>query len=398
MNPYLETLQPYPFQKLAEIKQGITPPAALPHTPLSIGEPKHPTPQFIREAVAGQTQGLGSYPVTKGSEALRQAIADWLVNRYGLAENAFDIEHQVLPVNGSREGLFSFAQAVINPDSKPLVVMPNPFYQIYEGAALLAGAEPHYLPCNAANGFIPDYAAVETSVWERCQLLYICSPGNPTGAVIDIETLQQLIRLAEKHDFIIASDECYSEIYRDEDNPPPGLLQAAAQMGNTRFERCIVFNSLSKRSSVPGLRSGFVAGDKEIMKGYFLYRTYHGCAMPPHHQAASLVAWQDEEHVRENRRLYRQKLEAVHHILRDVMDVELPEAGFYLWPGTPISDIAFTQGLFQKENITVLPGSFLSREVNGSNPGSNRIRMALVASVDECIDAAKRMRKYIESL
>ena len=398
MNPYLDKLQPYPFQKLAEIKQGITPPAELPHIALSIGEPKHPTPIFIRDAVANNTLGLGNYPVTKGNPALRQAIADWLKARYNLPADMLDIEHQILPVNGTREALFSFAQALIDPTEKPLVIMPNPFYQIYEGAALLAGAEPHFLPCTEDNGFIPDFDAVADATWNRCQLLYICSPGNPTGAVMDISTMQKLIHLAEKHDFIIASDECYSEIYRDENQPPPSLLDAATAMGNLDLKRCVIFNSLSKRSSVPGLRSGFVIGDKSVMQDFFLYRTYHGCAMPQHHQEASIVAWQDEEHVRENRRLYRQKLETVHGILREVMEVELPDAGFYLWPKTPVSDTAFAQGLFQSENITVLPGSFLSREVSGLNPGSQRIRMALVAPVEECIDAAQRMRKYIETL
>lgn len=398
MNPYLDKLQPYPFQKLAEIKQGITPPAELPHIALSIGEPKHPTPIFIRDAVANNTLGLGNYPVTKGNPALRQAIADWLKGRYNLPADMLDIEHQILPVNGTREALFSFAQALIDPTEKPLVIMPNPFYQIYEGAALLAGAEPHFLPCTEDNGFIPDFDAVADATWNRCQLLYICSPGNPTGAVMDISTMQKLIHLAEKHDFIIASDECYSEIYRDENQPPPSLLDAATAMGNFDLKRCVIFNSLSKRSSVPGLRSGFVIGDKSVMQDFFLYRTYHGCAMPQHHQEASIVAWQDEEHVRENRRLYRQKLETVHGILREVMEVELPDAGFYLWPKTPVSDTAFAQSLFQSENITVLPGSFLSREVSGLNPGSQRIRMALVAPVEECIDAAQRMRKYIETL
>ena len=398
MNPHLERLQPYPFQKLKLLTGGVRPPAHLDPIALSIGEPRHPTPAVITEAVASHLHGLARYPVTRGDASLREAIAGWLERRFDLAPGGVDPECQVLPVNGTREALFAFAQAVVDPAEAPVVMMPNPFYQIYEGAALLAGAAPHFIACEAANGFLPDFDAVPEAAWRRCQLLYICTPGNPTGAVLPLERLQQLIELAHSHDFVIASDECYSEIYMDEAHPPPGLLQAASAMGNHDFSRCIVFHSLSKRSSAPGLRSGFVAGDARVMERFLVYRTYHGCAMPLHHQAASTRAWNDETHVVANRTLYRQKLEAVHGILYDALDVRLPEAGFYLWPETPQTDPEFARGLFQHQNVTVLPGSYLSREVDGSNPGARRVRMALVAPMDECLDAAHRIKSYIESL
>ncbi|MET0105565.1 MAG: succinyldiaminopimelate transaminase [Sedimenticola sp.] len=398
MNPNLDRLQPYPFQKLAALKAGITPPAEQPHIALSIGEPKHKTPVFIRDALQDNLHGVATYSATKGTLELRLAIADWLIRRYDLPQENLDPERHILPVNGTREALFAFAQAAVDSSGNPLVLMPNPFYQIYEGAALLAGAEPLFLSCSAENNFLPDYDSISDETWNRCQLLYICSPGNPTGAVADMETLQKLINLADKHDFIIASDECYSEIYPDEENPPPGLLQAAHAMGNDEYRHCIVFNSLSKRSSVPGLRSGFVAGDAELINPFFLYRTYHGCAMPTHHQAASIKAWGDEQHVQENRTLYRKKLEAVHDILYDVLPAERAGAGFYMWPETPIADTVFARDLFAQQNVTVLPGSFLSRDVDGMNPGSHRVRMALVAAMDECVEAAQRIKTYIESL
>ena len=398
MNPDLDRLQPYPFEKLAALKAGVTPPAHLEHIALSIGEPKHPTPGFIAEEVLTHLHGLASYPTTLGTAALRSAIANWTERRFALGAGALDPARQVLPVNGTREALFAFAQAVVERGPDALVLMPNPFYQIYEGAALLAGASPWFLPTLAETGFIPDFDAVPAEIWKRCQLLYICSPGNPTGAVIGLETLQKLITLAEEHDFVIASDECYSEIYADEASPPPGLLQAASAMGRTNFRRCVVFHSLSKRSNAPGLRSGFVAGDAELLSQFLRYRTYHGCAMPPAHQAASVRAWQDESHVEENRRLYRAKFDAVMEILGDVLSVTRPEASFYLWPETPIDDAEFARGLFSTQHITVLPGSFLSRETDGRNPGANRIRMALVAPLDECVDAAQRIRAYTESL
>ncbi|OOZ37111.1 succinyldiaminopimelate transaminase [Solemya velesiana gill symbiont] len=398
MNPSLDKLQPYPFQKLATLKAGVTPPEELNHIPLSIGEPKHKTPVFIRDALHDNLHGVATYSATKGTPELRQAITDWLIKRYDLPPESLDIERHVLPVNGTREALFAFAQAAVDASRQPQVLMPNPFYQIYEGAALLAGAEPVFLSCTDENNFLPDFDGISPGTWKRCQLLYLCSPGNPTGAVADMATLQRLINLAEEHDFIIASDECYSEIYLDEENPPPGLLQAAAEMGNTEYRRCIVFNSLSKRSSVPGLRSGFVAGDADLINPFFLYRTYHGCAMPTHHQAASIKAWSDEQHAEENRSLYRKKLEAAHDILYDVLPVERAAAGFYLWPETPVSDTEFARGLFAQQNVTVLPGSFLSREVDGMNPGSHRVRMALVAPLDECVEAAERIKTFIKSL
>jgi N-succinyldiaminopimelate aminotransferase len=304
----------------------------------------------------------------------------------------------VLPVAGTREALFAFAQAVVDRSTKPLVLSPNPFYQIYEGAALLAGAEPWFLNTTAENGFLPDLDAVPAEVWQRCQLIYLCTPGNPTGAVADVAYLQQLIGLADEHDFVIASDECYSELYFDEATPPPGLLQAAAAMGRSDYQRCVVFHSLSKRSNLPGLRSGFVAGDAEVLARFLKYRTYHGCALPPPTQAASIAAWNDEAHVQANRDLYRQKFDAVLAILKPVLKVERPDAGFYLWPETPISDIDFAQQLFAQQHVTVLPGSYLSRDAHGGNPGAGRVRMALVAELDECIEAAERIRRFVEGL
>ncbi len=398
MNPDLAKLHPYPFEKLAQLKQGCVPPESKPHIALSIGEPKHPTPGFITEAVISHLHGLSTYPTTAGTNELRHAIATWLDKRFQL-DGHINALTQVLPVNGTREALFAFAQAVIDRrQAAPLVVMPNPFYQIYEGAALLAGAEPHYLNCEASNGFIPDFDAVSDAIWQRCQLLYLCSPGNPTGAVIDQATLTKLIELAHQHDFVIASDECYSEIYHDEAKPPVGLLEAAHAAGYTDLSRCVVFHSLSKRSNAPGLRSGFVAGDAGILKQFLRYRTYHGCSMPPATQAASISAWNDEDHVAHNRELYREKFEAVLEILSPVMDLEMPEASFYLWVKTPIADTEFARQLFEQENVTVLPGSYLGRDTATGNPGANRIRMALVAPLEECIDAAKRIRSLIENL
>jgi len=399
MNGDLARLQPYPFEKLNALKAGTTPPAALEHIALSIGEPKHATPRLISEAVLEHLHQLAVYPTTKGIPALRQAIADWLTRRFALPAGSVDADSQVLPVNGTREALFAFAQAVVDrsrPDA--LVLSPNPFYQIYEGAALLAGATPHFLPCTPETGLMPDFDAVDAATWARCQLLFICTPGNPTGAVLPIETLQQLIRLAEQHDFVIASDECYSEIYFDEASPPVGLLQAAAAMGNTDFKRCVVFHSLSKRSNAPGLRSGFVAGDAAVLADFLSYRTYHGCAMPLQHQMASIAAWRDETHVVENRRLYREKFDAVLDILGNCLDVQRPDAAFYLWPKTPIADTDFARGLFDQQHVTVLPGSYLSRSVAGHNPGAGHVRMALVAPLDACVDAARRIKTYTESL
>ncbi len=397
MNPDLDRLQPYPFEKLNQLKAGVTP-AAKEHIALSIGEPKHQPPGFVVEELITHLHGLANYPLTKGRVELRQAIADWLTARFNLPANSVDPERNVLPVSGTREALFAFAQAVVDRTSHPLVLSPNPFYQIYEGAALLAGAAPYFLNTSAENGFLPDLDAVPTEVWQRCQLIYICTPGNPTGAVADVAYLQKLIGLADEHDFVIASDECYSELYFDEAAPPAGLLQAAAEMGRNDYRRCVVFHSLSKRSNLPGLRSGFVAGDAEVLARFLKYRTYHGCALPPHTQAASIAAWRDEAHVKANREIYRQKFDAVLAVLQPVMKVEQPDAGFYLWPETPNSDTEFAKQLFARQNVTVLPGSYLSREAHGNNPGTHRVRMALVAELDECIEAAGRIREYIEGL
>lgn len=398
MNPDLSLLHPYPFEKLAELKSGCTPPKELAHIALSIGEPKHPTPGFITEAVIEHLHGLSSYPTTAGRLELRQAIGQWLDRRFKLNGN-IDFATQVLPVNGTREALFSFAQAIVDrTQDAPLVVMPNPFYQIYEGAAILAGAEPYFLNCDTDNSFIPDFASVPADIWQRCQLLYLCSPGNPTGAVINQKTLTLLIELAHKYDFVIASDECYSEIYPEGSDAPVGLLEAAVAAGHTNLSRCVVFHSLSKRSNAPGLRSGFVAGDAKILKDFLRYRTYHGCAMPPSTQSASLAAWNDEDHVAYNRKLYTEKFNAVLEILSPIMNVSLPEASFYLWAETPISDTEFTRRLFDEQNITVLPGSFLARDTENGNPGQNRIRMALVAPLEECVEAAHRIKHLIEHL
>ena len=397
MNPELAKLHPYPFEKLAQLKQGCVPPEDKAHIALSIGEPKHPTPGFITEAVITHLHGLSSYPTTAGTNELRHAIATWLNDRFNL-DGHINAMTQVLPVNGTREALFAFAQAVIDRDKAPLVLMPNPFYQIYEGAAILAGAEPYYMNCSASHDFIPDFDAISEDTWQRCQLIYICSPGNPTGAVIDKATLTRLIELAHQYDFVIASDECYSEIYPDEANPPVGLLEAAYAAGYTDMSRCVVFHSLSKRSNAPGLRSGFVAGDADILKQFLRYRTYHGCSMPPATQAASITAWNDEDHVVHNRELYLEKFNAVLEILAPVMSVSMPQAGFYLWAETPIADTAFARQLFEQQNVTVLPGTYLGRDTTAGNPGSNRIRMALVAPLEECIEAAHRIRSLIESL
>ncbi len=398
MNHLLDSLQPYPFQKLAALFSNISPPADKAPIKLSIGEPKGETPAFIRNAVIEQASGWANYPLTKGSDALRETIGHWLVRRFALPSDSIDPERHVLPVNGTREALFAFAQCVVDPGSQATVLMPNPFYQIYEGAALLAGAQPVFMPCTAASDFAPDFESISETQWKHCQLLYICTPGNPTGAVIDQARLAWLIEKAEQYDFVIASDECYSEIYQDEDNPPPGLLQAAASIGNTDFRRCVVFHSLSKRSNAPGLRSGFVAGDAEILQRFLLYRTYHGCAMPPPTQAGSIAAWRDETHVIENRRQYRERFQAVSDILSPVLDLTIPPASFYLWPRLPIDDETFAYRLQAEQNVTVLPGRYLSRDTAGANPGEGHVRMALVADVDECREAAGRIRTLLENL
>jgi N-succinyldiaminopimelate aminotransferase len=403
MNADLKKLQPYPFEKLAALKATCHLPNGKPevsgHIALSIGEPKHDAPQFVLDSIASNLDQINRYPLTRGSSELRTAIANWLCRRFNLGDDAIDAERQVLPVTGTREALFSFAQCFIDRDAEtPLILMPNPFYQIYEGAAFLAGAEPCFYNTVKQNNYLPDFSAIDESIWQRCQIIYICTPGNPTGSVIPKSQLIELIRLSQQYDFIIASDECYSEIYFDEGHPPTGLLEAASECGNNDYTNCIVFHSLSKRSNLPGMRSGFVAGDARLIKDYLLYRTYHGCAMPPVHQIASITAWNDEQHVAQNRMLYVKKFAAVTEILKPVIDVVLPDASFYLWLNTPVSDKLFAKELYEKQNVTVLPGSYLSRESDGINPGKDHVRMALVAPFDECVTAAERIKKYIQTL
>jgi len=397
MNPRLASLRPYPFERLRSLLAGAVPPADLPPIPLSIGEPKHVPPAFIGAALTQALPALGSYPLAIGLPELRAAVADWLVRRFRLPAGSVRPEDMVLPVNGTREALFAFVQAAVDASRpRPAVLMPNPFYQIYEGAALLAGAEPVFLDCDPALGHLPDLDAVAADTWNRCQVLFLCSPGNPTGAVMPEDYLRRALELAARHGFLIAADECYSEIYLDESRPPPGLLQVAHAVGNTEFERCVVFHSLSKRSSVPGLRSGFVAGDARVLADFRLYRTYHGCAVPVHTQLASIPAWRDEEHVRENRRLYREKFAQVVPMLREVLDVEQPAGAFYLWVAVG-NDEAFTRGMFERQHVTVLPGSYLARDTAGGNPGRGRVRISLVASVDDCVEAARRIVEFLRS-
>ena len=395
MNPLLGKLHPYPFERLRELTRGITPNPAYKPIGLGIGEPKHATPELIKRALTENLAGLASYPATAGEPKLREACAAWVQRRYGVT---LDAATQVLPVIGSREALFSLAQTVIDP-TRPgaTVVCPNPFYQIYEGAALLAGAQPHYANSDPARNFAVDWASVPAEVWARTQLLYVCSPGNPTGAVMPLAEWKTLFELSDRHGFVIASDECYSEIYfRDE--PPLGSLEAATQLGRRDFRNLVALTSLSKRSNVPGMRSGFVAGDAALLKQFLLYRTYHGSAMSPVVQAASIAAWSDEAHVVDNRNLYRTKFAQVTPLLAGVMDVALPDAGFYLWAGVSGGDdVAFALELLAQYNVAVLPGSLLAREAGGVNPGAGRIRMALVAGVDECLEAAQRIVSFIQS-
>lgn len=400
LNPLLAKLQPYPFERLRQLVQDITPAPAFKPISFGIGEPKHPTPQFIKEALIEGLGGLSVYPATAGSEALRQAIAAWLERRYGLPN--VNPATEVLPVAGSREALFAFAQTVVD-GSRPgaLVLCPNPFYQIYEGATLLAGAQPYFANSDPARNFAPDYDAVPDEVWQRVQLLYLCSPGNPTGAVLTLDDWKKLFALSDRHGFVIAADECYSEIYFDEERPPLGGLEAAHRLGRG-FERLVVFSSLSKRSNVPGMRSGFVAGDAALLKQFLLYRTYHGSAMGPAIQAASVAAWNDEAHVRLNRSKYLRKFQTITPMLSEVLDVRLPDAGFYLWARvdghTGLDDTEFTRRLLADYNVTVLPGSYLSREAHGSVPGRNFVRIALVADVDECTEGAQRIVQFCKGL
>lgn len=392
MNPDLQKLQPYPFQKLAALFREVTPNPDFRAISLSIGEPRHATPQFIKDALTAGLDGLANYPTTIGSDALRGAIADWLKLRYAIP--ALDMKTQVLPINGSREALFAFAQTVIDrskPD--PVLVCPNPFYQIYEGAALLAGATPHFLNMLPEDGYALNFAQLPEAIWQRTQLIYVCSPGNPTGRVMPLAEWKTLFEMSDRYGFVIASDECYSEIYFGADQPL-GALQAAQQLGRGDYRNLVVFSSLSKRSNVPGMRSGFVAGDAKVIEKFALYRTYHGSAMNPAIQAASIAAWKDETHVAENRRLYEEKFARVVGILKPVLPVALPDAGFYLWVRTPIADTAFAQQLYRDYNVAVLPGSYLARAAQGVNPGENFVRLALVANVSETVEAAERIADF----
>jgi len=391
MNPNLHLLQPYPFQRLRELFSGITPNQQLVPINLSIGEPKHATPALIKDALVNNLAGLANYPTTAGVVELRQAISHWATRRYGIP--ALDVEKEIIPINGSREALFAFAQAVIDSSkSAPVVISPNPFYQIYEGAAFLAGAQPYFLNTLPESDHAMDFGSVPESIWQRTQLVYLCSPGNPSGKVMSLEQWQEVFELSDRYGFTIAADECYSEIYFDEATPPLGALQAAHKLGRD-YARLVIFSSLSKRSNVPGMRSGFVAGDAKILEKFLLYRTYHGCAMSPAVQAASIAAWNDEAHVIENRRLYDEKFKTVTPMLQGVLDVEMPDAAFYLWARTAMPDTEFAVKLYRDFNVTVLPGSYLAREAHGVNPGENFIRLALVASLKECVDAANRIKQ-----
>ena len=395
MSPRLELLQPYPFQKLRQLFAGVRPNPELNPINLSIGEPKHPAPDLVKAALMANMAGLSSYPATLGSNELRQSISDWVSRRYDLP--ALNIATEILPVNGSREALFAFAQAVIDATAnKPVVLSPNPFYQIYEGAAFLAGADPWFVNCTAENRFQPDWGSVPTEVWARTQLVFVCSPGNPTGAVATLSDWESLFALSDQYGFVIASDECYSEIYFG-DNKPLGGLEAAAKLGRD-YTRLVMFSSLSKRSNVPGMRSGFVAGDAKIIEKFLLYRTYHGCAMSPMVMAASAAAWNDEAHVIDNRQRYAEKFAAVTSVLQTVLDVSLPDAAFYLWAKVPMDDEAFALGLFAQQHVTVLPGSYLARPAHGINPGLGYIRIALVAPLEECVAAAERIVQYCKTL
>ncbi len=397
MNPLLSRLQPYPFERLRQLFSTVTPNPAFSAISLGMGEPKHPTPGFLQQAmvdaITSQPSGLAAYPATAGEPKLREAFTRWLHTRYQLQVNPAT---QVLPVNGSREALFALAQTLLDPSPEAVVVCPNPFYQIYEGAALLSGAQPYFVASDPKRNFAQDWDSVPDAVWARTQLLFVCSPGNPTGAVMPLSEWEKLFALSDRHGFVIASDECYSEIYfRDE--PPLGGMEAAAKLGRGDFKNLISLTSLSKRSNVPGMRSGFVAGDAALIKQFLLYRTYHGSAMSPVVQSASIAAWGDEAHVVENRRMYRDKFAQVTPILTDVLEVALPDAAFYLWAGVRGSDTDFARDLLAQYNVTVLPGSYLARDAHGSNPGAGRIRMALVAETAECVEAARRIAEFVKS-
>ena len=397
MNPRLDLLQPYPFERLRALFAGVTPNPARTPISLSIGEPRHPTPKLVLDALAAGGAGLANYPMTAGVPALREAIARWLARRHSIP--APDATTQVLPVLGSREALFAFAQAIVDA-SRPsaTVVVPNPFYQIYEGAALLAGAMPWYVNADPARGFAPDWDAVPDEVWTRTQLVYVCSPDNPTGRVAGAEEWAKLFALSDRHGFVIAADECYSEVFFDEGKPPVSALSVAHALGRHDYRRLVAFGSLSKRSNAPGLRSGYVAGDAALLKAFLLYRTYHGSAMSPAVAAASLAAWRDEAHVVENRRKYAQKFERLQPLVASVLPCPMPDAAFYLWARTPFDDGDFARQLYAEENVTVLPGSYLARDAHGTNPGRGRIRIALVAEPDECAEGIERIVRFARRL
>jgi len=394
MNPDLDRLHPYPFEKLAALKANCQPPADKKHIPLSIGEPQHAPPKAVLDKLSQSIDSVARYPATRGLPELRQSIAKWATRRFALAENQLDPDRHILPVAGTREALFAIAQVIVDntdQNSRPVVMMPNPFYQIYEGAALLAGAEPYYYPILAENHFLPDFDAIPEDIWQRAQLVFVCSPGNPAGSVMNSARWRALFAKADQHQVVIAADECYSEIYFNDDQPPTGVLQAAVDAGRDDFRNIIAFHSLSKRSNLPGLRSGFVAGDAQIMQRFLRYRTYQGCTLPIYTQQASITAWADEQHVAENRRYYREKFARVLDKLAPVMDVRLPDAGFYLWANVGGDERDFARKLYEQQNVTVLPGQFLSRSVGPTDPGVGFVRMALVAQLDDCLEAADRI-------
>ena len=398
MNKDLQYLQAYPFEKLNALITDVEGNSSLEPIALSIGEPKHSPPDFVLSVLSDSLDSINRYPTTKGLPELREAISHWATNRFQLLMNSLTAEGHILPVCGTREALFSFTQAVIDRSRTPLVVCPNPFYQIYEGASVLSGTSLYFFNCTEDNNYDGDLNNIPSSVWKQCQLLFLCSPGNPTGRVIDLQTYRHLIELADQYDFVIASDECYSELYFDENNPPVGLLQACAEMGRDDYQSCVVFHSLSKRSNLPGLRSGFVAGDKQLLQHYLRYRTYHGATLPLPVQMASVAAWQDESHVIANRNEYRKKFAAFRNIVADAWQLTEPTAGFYYWANTPIDDTVFAKELFRQKHIKVLPGSYLGRESAGINPGSQHVRIALVAQQTECIEAAERIVDFIRTL
>jgi len=396
MNPDLQQLHPYPFERLATLLDGVE---AGPgdRISLSVGEPKHPAPDIVLQALTDNLRGLEIYPPTRGSDALRESMARWLTMRFSLSTE-LDPSNQVIPVNGTREALFAIAQCLLDRQSnRRRVLMPNPFYQIYEGATYLAGLQPEFYDAAASSSDGPDFHAISEDTWAATQLLYICNPGNPTGSTLSREELKLLVTLAEKHNFVIVSDECYAEIYREDTGAPLGLLEVAAQMGNDTFKNCLAFHSLSKRSNLPGLRSGLVAGDAALLKRFLHYRTYHGCSMAPPTQAASIAAWSDETHVQENRAMYDEKYVAVLNVLAPVLELQTPPAGFYLWPEVPQDDETFTRSMHERHNVAIVPGSYLAREVDGHNPGANHVRLALVAPLEQCVTAAERMRDFIQA-